>query len=258
MTNPVFAAQERAALQQLQQANSSLLAQRLPNLTREPMPAQLMLLKHEKAALVQQIARKIQHVAVLTQTTAAAASKAGEAAEKAAVWSIVGSIMIAVIAIVVAIVVSVFSFGAGTGTMAAALAAASAFVGTAVAAPISHPLAGEFSSILKALAEAANHFSREREQDTRAAIAKLFAELDRALLRLERLPGRISNLRGCCHGDPRAASEAGEALRQSLSAYSAILQRVPLADMDTRPIVSNLNSLQMGLANVLRTLLPKR
>lgn len=258
MINPAFAAQERTALQQLQQANALLLAQRVPNPARETIPQQLALLKQEKAALVQQIVRKIQQVAGMTQAAASSAARAGEAAEKAAAWSIVGAIIVGVIAVVVAIIVSVFSFGAGIGAMAAALAAASAFAGTAATAPASHPLAGEFSSILKALAAAVNNFSRERERDTRAAITKLFAELDRALARLERLPGPIANLKGCCQGDPKAAFDTGEALRQSLSTYSAILQRVPLEDMDTRPLVSNLSSFQMNLGNALRALVPKR
>ncbi len=258
MPNPAFAAQERTALQQLQQANALLLAQRVPNPARETIPPQLTLLKQEKAALVQQIVRKFQQIAALTQATAASAARAEEAAEKAAVWAIVGSIIVAVLVIVVAIVVSVFSFGAGIGAMAAALAAASAFVEAAVAAPVSHPLAAEFSSILKALAAAVNNFSHERKRDTRAAITKLFAELDRGLTRLEQLPGPIARLKGCCQGDPQAAFATCETLRQSLKAYSAILQRVPLEDMDTRPLVSNLNSLQMNLANALRALAPKR
>ncbi len=259
--NPAFAAQERAALQQLQRANALLLAQHVPNATRETtqqLAPQLALLKQEKAALAQQIVRKIEEVAALTQAAAAAAARADEAAGKAAVWLIVGANMAAVAAVVVAIVVSVFSFGAGIGALAGALAAASSFAGTAASAPINHPLAGEFSSILKALAAAVSNFSRERERDTQAAITKLFAELDRALVRLKRLPGLIADLKGSCQGDPRAASDTGEALRQSLGAYSAILQSVPLEDMNTGPIVSNLNFLQMSLANALRALVPKR
>lgn len=259
--NPAFAGRERAALQQLQRANAVLLAQYVSNPIRDTtqqLAPQLALLKQEKAALVQQIVRKIQEVAELTQAAAAAAARADEAAGKAAVWSLVGASMAAVIAVVVAIVVSVYSFGAALGPLAGALAGASSFVGNAASAPINHPLAGEFSSILKALAAAVSNFSRERERDTRAAIAKLFAELDCALVRLKRLPGLIADLKGSCQGDPGAASDTGEALRQSLSAYSAILQSIPLDDMNTGPIVSNLNLLQMSLANALRALVPKR
>lgn len=256
--NPVFAAQERTALQKLQQANASLVAHQVPSPARGSTAAQLGLLKQEKAALVQQIARKLQEIAELTRATAEAAARADEAAGKAATWSIVGSIVVTVVAVVAALVASVSTFGAGISALAAALTAASAFVRSAAVAPINHPLAGEFSSILAALAEAASRFSREREGDTRAAIARLLAEIDRALSRLQRLPIPIAHLKGGCQGDPRAASDTGEALRQSLSAYSALLQRVPPEDMDTRSIVSNLSSLQLSLANSLRTLTPKR
>jgi uncharacterized protein YukE len=250
--NPAFAAQERAALQQVRQANSVMLAQPVPTPARQSVAQHLTLLKQEKAALVAKITQQLQRVTSLTHAFAAATAKAEEAAEKSKTWSIIGAVVAAVVAIVVAVVVTVFSFGAAAPAMAAALAGMSTFASTAAAAPIRHPLAGEFSSILAALAAAVNNFSRERQQDMRAAVAKLMDEIDRTLTRLERLPGPVGNLKGCCQGDPRAAFDTYEALRQSLTSYAAILQRVPREDMDTRPIIANVSTLQASLAKTLK------
>jgi hypothetical protein len=254
MVDVAFAAQERASLQRLSAGVSTALV---------TLASRLALLKLEKIALQEPIVQLQQRLTALMQSQAEAVAKAEEAAaKKAAGWHLVFAIIAAVVIAVVACVLAAVTFGAATGgtiglivgAIAAAIEGQAPFL--AAAANRGHPLAAEFASILAQMAAALRNFAREQEQDRRAAIARLLAELDQTVTKMERLPRRVAMLKGPCPGNPDAAFATCDELQRSLGGLAGALQRGPHVDL--RPVISGLTASQETLTRALTTLRPVR
>ena len=254
-----FGAQERASLQPLASALSSVLAQPVPSTAKEDIAPRLALGAQEKAQLLERITAMQLTAAALVQAHVSSSARAEEAGQKAAAWGIAGAGITAILLVIVAIVTTVFSVGSSAGANMAAIVAAIeaqvSFLGTAATA--GHPLAGELAAILKLQAEALRDFLRNRDQDNRTAITQMLTAMELAQTRLARLPERASQVKGRCQGDPHAIFEACQSLRESLGGFSAILQRVPREDTDTQPVVASVATLRGTLAEAVRALAPK-
>lgn len=266
-TSAGFAAQERAAQQQLATAVAAVPT----GLARGPrdgpaaatpvtdgstgaLSGRLALLKLEKLGLIQSIVRQQRRVAGLTRAYAEAAARAEEAAKKGAVTGVSTAVVTVVAAALSALGTSFTADGlALLAALASALGAQQPFLAAAAAA--GHPLAAEYAAILARMAAALRAFTREREQERHDAIARLLAELEATLASLERLPRLVAGIKGPCLGDPAAAFDTADAVAASLDRAATLVRQT--GDPDLQPLAAGLATLRAALSDALATLRPR-
>ena len=252
MTSEPLAAQERAAFEPLRRAVSAILAEPVVRPGGEQSSSPSAFSPLERAELMRRIVSTEEKTISLIKAYASAAARSEDAARKAAAWGITGTLMTSIVLVIVAIVVTVFTYGSSLGASVAALEAQVVFLG--VAARAGHPLAGELAAILKQLATALTEFSRQRERDHRAAVARVLAEVDRAVTSLEGLPARAASIPGRCEGDPRAVFEACSSLDAAIGGFDAVLRQVPPRDVDTTALILAVATVRRTLADSIPTL----
>jgi hypothetical protein len=252
MTTDSFAAQERAALEALPRAVSTILAEPVVRPAAEQSPQPSPFSPAERSELMRRIVSTEEKASALIKAYVSTAARSGEAARKAAAWGIVSTIVMAILLAMVPVVVTVWTSGSAMVGIAGVISQLSSFLTGAAGA--GHPLAGELAAILKQMATALGDFSRERERDSRAAVTRLLDEVDRAVTGLERLPARVATITGPCQGDRGAVFEACSSLEGAIARFDGVLRQVPPRELDTTSLIAALGTVGRTLADSVPTI----